>query len=451
MRNLITFIFPIFAIACSGIWGNKNYTFTEDIAPLLHKNCAPCHHKGGVGPFSLVTYQDARKKGKTMVRVTGNRTMPPWPADPAYSHFKDEKYLTQEQIDIIKDWYEGGMKEGPANKMPVFKIPDYKSSIGKPDLVLYLDSVQLYPDMRDRFFIYKIPGKMAHDTFVRAVEFVAGSPDLVHHFNGHLLMYGTGENSHLYEKPFKTEITQGEYDADFLKLNLLNDDGSKPYRIHSAVNYLPGVFGTEYPAGIGTFRLSKAFAFVGNDMHFGPSDRKTIDRSRINVFFTATPPSRETGEIMLGTNGVSKIEPPLRIPPNKVTAHVTKFTIDKDISILTINPHLHQLGKTFIAYAVKPNGDTIPLIRILKWDFRWQYFYTFTHMVPVPKGSTIIAVATFDNTRSNPENPFDPPQWIGERLEYGGASMRASDEMFQFIITYTLYQPGDEKISLETK
>jgi len=110
---------------------------------------------------------------------------------------------------------------------------------------------------------------------------------------------------------------------------------------------------------------------------------------------------------------------------------------------------LHLLGKSFLAYAIKPNGDTINLIRIPKWNFRWQYFYTFKKMVQIPRGSTIYAVAEFDNTVNNPNNPNNPPKQVAERLEYGGSSMRATDEMFQFIITYVGYQPGDEKLSLE--
>ena len=49
---------------------------------------------------------------------------------------------------------------------------------------------------------------------------------------------------------------------------------------------------------------------------------------------------------------------------------------------------------------------------------------------------------------NNPNNPNNPPKAVGERQEFGGASMRASDEMFQFIITYSLYQKGDENVSL---
>ena len=72
-------------------------------------------------------------------------------------------------------------------------------------------------------------------------------------------------------------------------------------------------------------------------------------------------------------------------------------------------------------------------------------------MLRIPAGSEIVAVAEFDNTARNPWNPNRPPKWVGERWDNGGASMRASDEMFQFIITYTMYKKGDEFVSLEKK
>ena len=32
-------------------------SFTATIQPIIIRNCAtPCHHPGGVGPFSLLTY-----------------------------------------------------------------------------------------------------------------------------------------------------------------------------------------------------------------------------------------------------------------------------------------------------------------------------------------------------------------------------------------------------------
>ena len=276
-------------------------------------------------------------------------------------------------------------------------------------------------------------------------------PGLVHHANGHLLLYKVG-SKRMPRRPRRKMEARSEMNSDLGSLlEMQADDGSLPMRIHSAFNYLPGVQGIEYPNGIGAFEVTKDFAAVMNDVHYGPADKTVVDRSVLNVFFTDIAPSRALSELMLGTNGVSKIVPPLVVPANKVTKHTTRFTIPEDISVLTINPHLHMLGKSFLAFAIKPNGDTIPLIRILRWNFNWQYFYTYKTMLRIPAGSEIVAVAEFDNTSNNPWNPNRPPKAVSERWDSGGASMRASDEMFQFIITYTLYKKGDEFVSLEKK
>ena len=125
--------------------------------------------------------------------------------------------------------------------------------------------------------------------------------------------------------------------------------------------------------------------------------------------------------------------------------------ITQDISILTINPHMHLLGKSFKAYAVSSKNDTIPLIKINNWNFRWQYFYTFPKMIKIPAYSEIIVEAEFDNTIENIDNPFNPPKKISEKnWGIGRGSMKTTDEMLQFIITYIPYENGDEKISLKT-
>jgi hypothetical protein len=172
----------------------------------------------------------------------------------------------------------------------------------------------------------------------------------------------------------------------------------------------------------------------------------TWDTSYVNIFFAKKSPERPVQEIQLGTLGVSDIIPPLVIPPDTLMEFKTTAKILGDISLLTINPHMHLLGRSFLAYALKPNGDTIHLIRINSWDFRWQYFYTFPKMLHIPAGSTIEVIATMDNTKNNPNNPFNPPQ----RIEGRNGSMKTTDEMLQLILTFLPYRPGDENISLDT-
>ena len=120
----------------------QGVSFAKDIAPIIHTNCSPCHHKGGAGPFNLITYQDVSDKAKTVAEVTKARYMPPWPADPNYSHFKGEKFLTETQINLIQQWVEEGKQAGDTQSI---KYPElqYYSSLGIPDVVLELPEIEI--------------------------------------------------------------------------------------------------------------------------------------------------------------------------------------------------------------------------------------------------------------------------------------------------------------------
>ena len=106
---------------------------------------------------------------------------------------------------------------------------------------------------------------------------------------------------------------------------------------------------------------------------------------------------------------------------------------------------MHLLGKSFLAYAVDTLGDTIPLIKIPRWDFRWQYFYTFKNLLRIPKGSTIVCEGVFDNTTDNENNPFYPPQTITDSKQL----MKTTEEMFQLLISYLVYKKGDANTTLD--
>ena len=58
-------------------------TFNEHVAPLIHRHCAACHCPGQPGPFPLLTYEDARRRGPMMERVVERGYMPPWLPEPA--------------------------------------------------------------------------------------------------------------------------------------------------------------------------------------------------------------------------------------------------------------------------------------------------------------------------------------------------------------------------------
>ena len=422
-----------------------NITFSENVVPIIYQHCSNCHRPGQAGPFPLLSYNDVAKRSLTVRAVVDKKIMPPWPADPAYSQFCEQNFLSDDEISIIDEWVKAGSPEGDLSKLP--PIPDFPahSLIGTPDLTLPIKPFLVKGDNTDRFMVMKIPFDLPHDSFIRAIEFVPGCK-YVHHVNGHLICFYDHKKKSVFEGAYVLDTKDETRDDVLMKMQLLNDDGSNPRVELSATNYLPGVFGTIYPEGIGGFFATEKNLVYLNDIHYGPTSEDVLDTSYVNIFLDRKPPVRPTKEIQLGTLGVGDIIPPLVIPPDTIMTFVMRGKILNDISLLTVNPHMHLLGKSFIAYALKPNGDTIPLIRIKNWDFRWQFFYTFKKMLHIPAGSTIEVVAVMDNTINNPNNPNHPPKQVEGR----NGSMRTTDEMLQFIMTFLPYQVGDENISLET-
>jgi len=392
-----------------------------------------------------MSYHDAAPRAAVIKAVTSIRYMPPWPADPTYRDFVDENVLTDEQIALLGRWADQGAPRGDPRQEP--KPPRFPagSQLGKPDLVVEMPATYHLPgDSKDKFVSMKLPFSIPRDTFVRAIEFIPGNRKLLHHMNAHLLNYADGAKRNLLQGPWFADAGPGHMDA-LDELDLHNDDGTEAPLTLSVTNYLPGALPVLYPEGIGGYRMTKRGYLIMHHVHYGPTPVPATDRSRFNVFFDSAPPRRPTYTLLLGTLGRSPVVPPLVIPPNTVQTFSTEFTLPADISVLTINPHMHLLGKTFWAYAVKPDGDTIPLIRIRNWDFRWQYFYTYEKILHLPTGTRIRAEATFDNTSNNPNNPFKPPREVREQ----GGSMRSTDEMFQCIITMLPYQKGDELVRLD--
>ncbi len=426
---------------------SEEITYTAKVAGILNTHCAKCHNPKGAGPFSLLDYKQAARKSKTIAKVTRKGYMPPWPADRNYTTFLHEPTITAEEIEVLQKWAAAGAPYGDSTELP--EPPTVRPHFieKEPDLsVGVISRLPIPGDNRDRFFALKIPVELEEEAYLRAIEFVPDNRKLVHHMNGHLVNFIPERMGDMY-KGF-SHIEHDSIPARTLayQMGFQQDDGSFPTLTPSVVNYLPGVGGTLYPKGIGGWRVSKKFALYIKDLHVGPSPVPATDSSYFNLYFMDEPPKRPLKELHLGTLGVAEVEPPLMIPPNEVKEFSISYYVPQKISVLTVNPHMHLLGTNFKAYALTPGGDTIRLIKIDKWDFRWQYFYTYPTPVIIPAGSKIKVEATFDNTVKNKYNPNNPPRLVSER----DGSMRTTDEMLQFFITYLPYEAGDENLDMDT-
>src|SRR5580698_1360419 len=93
-------------------------TFNHDIAPIVFRNCAQCHHPGEAGPFPLLSYADVKTHGRQIAFVTSKHIMPPWLPEPGDLKFADELRLSEAEIAMIQTWVDQGEIEGNPSDLP---------------------------------------------------------------------------------------------------------------------------------------------------------------------------------------------------------------------------------------------------------------------------------------------------------------------------------------------
>jgi hypothetical protein len=106
-------------------------TFSREISRLLYDRCVSCHREGGTA-FSLVNYQEARPWAKAIKEEVLERRMPPWGAIKGFGEFRNDQGLTQEQIEVISDWVEGGAPEGDPKLLPAVPEPRKEAILMPP-------------------------------------------------------------------------------------------------------------------------------------------------------------------------------------------------------------------------------------------------------------------------------------------------------------------------------
>jgi hypothetical protein len=427
-------LLALFMLIGSATMHAQSPTWATEIAPILYKHCVSCHRAGGVGGFPLETYTDAKGVAGPMLAATETREMPPYRANPAYRHFKEENYLTDTQIQTIADWVNGAQAPGDLSNAP--PLPNFQngSQLSSVDLTLTSPSFTIN-STQDIYRAFALPTNFATDKFFNEIEFVPGNNEIVHH----IVLYTDPTDEPLIKDqadPGPGWSTNGMVGGITQNASLIGEwtPGGTPIK-------LPKQFGYRIPAN-GNFII---------EVHYAPDHVGEIDSgSGINLRFnTNTPRELYYGVLAQADTTFGLLNPPFVIPANTVhTLHAEmplNFVAPVPLSLMTLTPHAHIFGKSFKAYVLKNNAnmDTIPLIDVPRWDFYWQSTYTLQKPLKLLPSQTVRADVTYDNTVNNPEQPFFPPQDV-----YWGE--KTTNEMLFLFATVAEYEPGDENIILDS-
>lgn len=393
-------------------------TMYKDVAPIFIANCTGCHHAGGL-TFPLTNYAAVSSLGAPIKYAVENKNMPPWPADPSYRNYHKERVLSVADKTLLVDWINNGMLAGDTTLAPA--IPNYSGYelIGTPDLVLTIPTYTSTATSSDHYYCINVPTGLLQDRYIKAFEFVPGNAALIHHAVITIDTTGTATN----------DMSGGCY-------NFQGQVNIGDFAPGMGPTVLPGVSGAKFG-----FKL-KANSTISFQIHVPLGTAGQKDSSQIRLYFY---PINETGirdmyfQTVLQNWNFS-------IPANSVKTVTQKYPTSAsglpiDISLYGAFPHSHTTCTSILNYAYKTT-DTIPLIRINKWDFHWQGQYTFKKMLKIPTGYRLFSSHVFDNTTNNPNTPNHNVAVLP------GTS--TNDEMLFDSYLYTYYQAGDENINIDS-
>jgi Flp pilus assembly protein TadD/mono/diheme cytochrome c family protein len=380
-------------------------TWSHQIAPLVYNNCTTCHHPGGAGPFSLLTYEDARRWGAQMAAVTSSRYMPPWLPEHGYGDFADERRLTSDEIALIAKWVQAGMPQGDASAAPA--APQYSETWqhGKPDLILTVERPFTLPASGTdvfRNFVLPYPLKQTH--YIRAMEIRPAVPRIVHHAN--ILIDRTASFRRAHPAQWREGVPGMELEVD--TGNDFDPDSNFLF-------WKPDTPVLVEPEGM-PWRLDPGNDLILN-MHLKPSGKPETASAEIGLYFTDQPPAKQPMLLQLEHDAA------LDIPAGERSFVVEDaLRLPVDVEVLGIYPHAHYLGKRMEAWATLPDQQKQWLILIPGWDIDRQSVYRYRSPVFLPKGSVVHMRYTYDNSSANEHNPHTPPV----RVKAGN---RSEDEM----------------------
>ena len=372
-------------------------SYSQDIAPILLDNCVSCHREGGLGPWAMTDYNMVRGFSQMIREVIRTQRMPPWHADPAVGHWKNDRSLTHDEIKTLVHWIDAGAPRGEGEDLLATNDTQYfdwdaQDKMGEPDFVIDIPAMEVPAAGVVDYQYHFVENTIGKDVWVKAAEIMPGDRAVLHHTI----------------TTFGYDITEGEHKGRFKRIGGLR-------------GYAPGLNNDGFPKDTGI--MLPADAKIEFQMHYTPVGRATVDESKMGIWVHEEPPKHEMV-------GMFVANPRIKIPAGaRNHMETVEQAIPKDAWLYNLMPHAHFRGKAATFTAVYPDGTEELLLSVPNYDFNWQTTYEFAEPKFLPAGTKIVQANWWDNSAQNKANP-DPTievtwgEQSWEEMLFGALSMR---------------------------
>ena len=377
-------------LTAAGLWAGKTaaepVTFNKDVLPVLQKNCQSCHRPGEAAPMSFLSYKETRPFAKAIKEAVRLKRMPPWFADPHVGKFANERVMSAADIDLLAKWADTGAAEGNPKDAPKPLQFVQGWNIGKPDAEFEMPAEYEVPaDGTIEYTYFIIPTGFKEDKWLQMAEIRPGNRRVVHHVIAFI------------REPGAKWLVDAKPGVPFVPRKGAADGSA--FGGQWLVGYAPGFVPDLLEPG--QARLVKAGSDIVLQMHYTANGKVERDRSKVGIVFAKEPPKQRVYTLAAANN---KFVIPAGADNHKLES---KITLNQDMTITSLIPHMHLRGKAFEYRIVHPDGRTEQVLRVPRYDFNWQLTYVPKEPIKLARGTVVECSAWYDNSPNNPHNP-DP-------------------------------------------
>ncbi|MEE2637373.1 MAG: hypothetical protein VYE68_09100 [Acidobacteriota bacterium] len=405
-------------------------TFARDVVPILQQKCQVCHQPDSIAPMSLLTYQDTRPWARSIRQKVLAREMPPWhiAKNIGIKRFKNDRSLTDAQIDTLVQWVDAGALFGDTADLPApIDWPDptawqLEERFGAPDLVIRTDPFTMPADGQDKWWRPTIDTGVTEPRWVKAIEIRPSFPSgrkVVHHVLASLVQPEEG----LTGLASSFEVSDGEQPDPGLFMEWAIGKVGEIFPDDAGKLMLPG----------SRIRWEVHYHAVGEEVR--------DDVVEMGVYFYPKGQEPRYRTILTGFGGRSG---EIDIRPGQLSTTEGFTVLRAPARFENFQPHMHMRGKAMSIEAIYPDGrqELLSLVDNFQWNWHVNYVYDEAVAPVLPKGTIVKVTAWHDNTAGNRNNP-DPEQWVG----YGD---RTVDEMgFAWVDVTYLDEEDYERLTAE--
>lgn len=109
----------------------SKFTYNVDVHPIFLNRCGRCHVEGGVGPMSLLKYEDAFPWAESLRAELLEATT----GDPHDFVKAAHRQISARELDVVLNWATGGTPEGDKAQTPSETSLLIEWAAGPPDVV----------------------------------------------------------------------------------------------------------------------------------------------------------------------------------------------------------------------------------------------------------------------------------------------------------------------------